>query len=213
MRLWEQIKKILSPVSPEKKEPCEKVVVKSDFPEEGELLSHELIQRSESDKQYYAQWEASSAKDGFLDWLYKEYQHYRQNGCCDPALMFLIIPSVNGFVIRFDAGRWHDQDFICLFDYFKSSLKKEGYWPHVSDVKTIKKCTGLEEVQRHYLKPPRQFELECGEKMDQKFGNLMISLCVDNGHTCTLKLSATHYNDRLYDKAYPFDDLMNLLCS
>ena len=40
----------------------------------------------------------------------------------------------------------------------------------------------------------------------------MITLNTINGKADTLKLSATHYNDHLFEKAYHFDILMELIC-
>ncbi len=148
-----------------------------------------------------------------LTWIAQEYLNYKNNGICDPSLMFLIIPSVNGFVIQFNDERWHEQDFICLLDYFKDKLtKEEGYFSQVSDIKTVKKGSNIKSVQRHYLKPPREFSVSPGEKKDQKFGNMMISLNSEEGIIKSLKLSATHYNDHLFKKAYTFDSLIDLLC-
>ncbi len=208
MSIWAQIKKIITPQSGNKLS-----FPKSDIVEEEELLSHEPIHRNKSDNQYYTHWEESSAKNSFLTWLNDQYICYRKTGCCDPSIMFLMIPSVNGFIVKFDDGRWHEQDFVCLFDYIKNRLSdKEDYWLQVSDVKTIQKGAQIESIQRHYLKPPRQFGLEYGKKMDQKFGNLMVSLCIINSKLTSLKLSATHYNDHNFEKAYPFDELMHVLC-
>jgi hypothetical protein len=208
MSIWTQIKKIIIPQQVPKTN-CPKIEIL----EEEELLAHEIIQRNETENQYYTLWNNSSAKNSFLNWLKDQYLCYRNTGCCDPAVMFLMIPSVNGFVVKFDEGRWHEQDFLCLFDYMKNSIKnREDYWVQVSDIKNVKKGSQTESVQRHYLKPPRQTGLESGEKMDQKFGNLMVSLCIINNKLSSLKLSATHYNDHLFEKAYPFDKLMHVLC-
>jgi hypothetical protein len=210
MRFWEKIKNIFNSGQSECKNSDE---VTENLSTEEEILSHELIERTDLDKAYYAQWSASTAKTNILNWLLQEYQNYREKACCDRALMFLMIPSVNGFIINFDEGRWHEQDFISLFDYFKDQIKNgDEYFVQVSDIKTVARGNSIESVQRHYLKPPRAFNLEFGQKRNQKFGNMMLSLTSKNGIIQSLKLSATHYNDHQFEKAYSFDDLMNLLC-
>jgi hypothetical protein len=124
-----------------------------------------------------------------------------------------MIPSVNGFAIKFDETRWDNREFSALFDYFKNILSStENYWIQVSDIKTIASGKITEITERHYLKPPAQFDLNFGEKKNQKFGNLMITLNTINGKAESLKLSATHYNDHLFEKAYDFDLLMELIC-
>lgn len=186
---------------------------KGDAKVKEELLEHRVIERTEAENAYFEQWEASNVKTQMLEWIRQEHNNY-QNSCCgDCAISFLIIPSVNGFVIHFNEDKWRPEDFRCLFDYFKKALKKEKYWSHLSDVKKIKQGELLETVERHYLKPPRQFGLEYGEKMDQKFGNIMISLNALNEKIINLKFSATHYNDHLYQPAQGFDQLMEALCS
>lgn len=174
---------------------------------------HEIIERDDAELKYFEQWSNSPCRNKMLSWIAQEYDRYKNTGACDPALMFLMIPSVNGFIIQFDPGRWHEQDFICLLDYFRDRLKKEDdYFIQVSDKKTTNKGNNSESIQRHYLKPPREFIKKTDEKKNQKYGNMMISLCFNNGKIKSLKLSATHYNDHLFEKAYSFDRLINVLC-
>jgi hypothetical protein len=207
MRFWEQLKNIFS---------SRKTDHLSTLPQKNSkerILRHEVIQRNPSELAYYENWSASPTKTDSLDWLHREFNAYRLNGNCDPAITFLMIPSVNGFAIKFDESRWEYREFAALFDYFKNILSKtENYWVQVSDTKTISSGKQTETIERHYLKPPTQFDLNYGEKKNQKFGNLMITLNTINGKADTLKFSATHYNDHLFEKAYQFDLLMELLC-
>jgi hypothetical protein len=205
MRFWEQLKKIFS-----NSKPVKFTGVKQVEPEE-KLVVHEIISRTETELKYYEQWSQSSAKCNFLEWLNSQYHSYKTFGKCDNALTFLMIPSMNGFAVRFDDSRWHAQDFLAIFDFLKHIFStQENYWLQVSDSKTISKGKNIEIIERHYLKPPMQF-INQGEKKNQKFGNLMITLNTINGRVDTLKLSATQYNDHLFEKAYDFDLLMELL--
>lgn len=209
MNFWKNFKKIFSPANSHD----EKSMGKGEVEVKEELLEHKVIERTEAEKAYFEQWEASNVKTQMLEWIGLEHRNY-QNSCCgDCAISFLIIPSVNGFVIHFNEDKWRPEDFRCLFDFFKKTLKKENYWSQLSDIKKIKYGKQLETIERHYLKPPRQFHLEYGEKMDQKFGNIMISLNSLNEKIINLKFSATHYNDHLYHPAKGFDQLMESLCS
>ena len=88
-----------------------------------------------------------------------------------------------------------------------------GYLSQVSDIKAIRKGSCIETTQRHYLKPPREFGLEYGDKMDQKFGNVMVTLNFVNERMTNLKFSATHYNDHLYKPADSFENLMRCVCA
>ncbi len=208
MRFWERLKNIFSSYQYN-----EEAALKNKVQDE-KVLCHDVIKRCETDNEYYKNWSASTAKTNSLSWLYNEYISYRTRGRCDNALTFLTIPSVNGFAIKFDDARWHQQDFTALFDYLKNKLSTdENYWVQVSDSKTISKGICIEIIERHYLKPPIGFNLSYGEKRNQKFGNLMITLHAINGKVDTLKLSATQYNDHLFEKAIHFDTLMELICN
>jgi hypothetical protein len=207
MRFWERLKNIFSTQQYKEHNTLNNKV------QEEKLLCHDVIKRCETDHEYYKNWFASTAKSNSLNWLYNEFISYKTKGYCDQALMFLMIPSVNGFAIKFDDARWHQQDFTALFDYFKNTLSaEENYCVQVSDTKTIAKGLITETTERHYLKPPVQFDMNYGDKKNQKFGNLMITLNTINGKIDTLKLSATQYNDHLFERAYPFELLMELLC-
>lgn len=180
--------------------------------EEEVVVRHEPIKRSEEETRSFYKWTFSENKSSILNWLVSEFSNYNEKGFCDSNLMFLFIPSVNGFVINFDKKRWCREDFIFLFDYFKYNLKNhENYYEQVSDIKIIKKANKIETIQRHYLKPPMQFPEE-EVKIDQKFGNLMISLTEVDNEIKMLKCSATYYSDRLYDSPRCFDKLISLLC-
>ena len=209
MRIWNLLQKIW------KQAPIAKMNHKTSYGcegSEGELVLHEVLSRDEEEIAYYEKWDHSNVKGQMLNWLQDQFNHYRRHRCCDCKVNFLMIPSVNGFVIHFDDQKWDEADFVCLFDYFKSRLKDKGYFSQVSDIKAIQKGSCIETTQRHFLKPPRQFELACGDKMDQKFGNIMVTLNFVNERICNLKFSATHYNDHQYKPADSFEALMSCVC-
>jgi hypothetical protein len=209
MNFWKNFKKIFSAANHKSEEEQHQAEAEA----KEELLEHRVIDRSEAELDYFKQWEGSNVRSQMLDWINQQYNNYQNSCCCDCSISFMIIPSINGFVIHFNEDRWRPEDFRCLFDYFKSSLKKEKYWAHLSDYKKVQIGDTIETTERHYLKPPRQFGLEYGEKMDQKFGNIMISLNLVNEKIINLKFSATHYNDHLYHPARGFTDLIDCLCA
>jgi hypothetical protein len=212
MGFWNQFKKIFSTANSEQKKLTADSKIQNPAEEEV-LLSHEQIKRSEEETKLFFKWTFSEKKSSILHWLNSEFSNYAENGCCDSNLMFLIIPSVNGFIINFNPDRWGREDFIYLFDYFKYNLKNhEDYFEQVSDIKIIKKENQIETTQRHYLKPPRQIQQSNDAKIDQKFGNLMISLTEVDNEIKMLKCSATYYSDRSYEKPLCFDKLIDILC-
>jgi len=179
-----------------------------------ELLLHEVIERSENERHQYSIWEQSAQKGEFLKWLsahFAQYVHTKKK--TDEHLTFLMIPSVNGFVVHFDPKRWDCDDMQHIFDFFKQRLKQLGYWPHVSDIRAVRRDNLVESTQRHYLKPPRNFEHPKGEPIPQLFGNIMLTLNFVNERLDSFKFCATSYNDRMYAPAKDFSELMQLLCS
>jgi hypothetical protein len=212
MGFWSVLRKIFLTASNNQK--VSAAESKIQFPVDEEILiSHEALKRSEEETKLFFKWTFSDKKASILEWLSDEFWKYNEKGCCDANLMFLIIPSVNGFIINFNSEKWSREDFIYLFDYFKYNLKNlENYYEQVSDVKTIRIGNTVETTQRHYLKPPRHIPTEEEMKIDQKFGNLMISLTEVDNEIKMLKCSATYYNDRLYQKPLCFDKLIGLLC-
>ncbi len=208
MQFWQYIKNIFGGAASKQDK---RILTENEEPEV--LLFHQPISRKKEEKAYYQQWNLSNTKAQFLDWLHEQYHSYINTCNCHNKVCFLMIPSVNGFVIHFDENLWQAEDFVCLFDYLRNRLKSEGYWTHVSDIKALQQGERIETTQRHYLKPPRQFDLEYGEKIDQKFGNIMVILNFVGDKLCSLKFSATHYNDRLYHPARSFEELMRCICS
>ncbi|WCL81347.1 hypothetical protein PPO43_15335 [Saprospira sp. CCB-QB6] len=204
MSLWNQIKGLFGENRPQTPE--------SKCPSEETLIRHETLDRKENFLTYFQQWLASNTKEQMLDWLYAQYQDYCCCGQAEAAIHFMIIPSVSGFVIHFDEERWRPMDFECLFDFFKQQFKQGGYRLQLAEVKVTERDGLEEEMARYYLKPPREFGLPYGHKMDQIFGNIMLTLCKLNGQMINLKLSATSYNDHLYKAPKDFSALMQDIC-
>ncbi len=178
-----------------------------------EVLLHEVLQRSPAEQQQYAVWEQSTQKTEFLNWLSAHFaQHLQTKKKTDDNLTFLMIPSVNGFVLHYTPQRWDCDDMQHLFDFFKNRLKQLGYWPHVSDIRAVRRGKTVETTHRHYLKPPRNFAQAQGEPIQQLFGNVLLTLNFVNERLDNFKFCATSYNDRMYAPADDFAKLMRLVC-
>ena len=204
MSFWQRLKLLFS----KQNQPSSS----ADEAHEREIL-HEVIQRSEQELAHYEAWLQSAHSQQMLYWLQGMYDHFRRTKrSCDENLDFLMIPSVNGFVIHYDPERWDCDDFQSLFDYLKNRLKEIGYWSHVSDVRAVQRGRHIDTMQRYFLKPPRQFDTQ-ESPLDQHYGNVMISLNYCNERLCNLKFCATHYSDRQYKPPYDFAKLMETICT
>ena len=65
-------------------------------------LIHELIQRTEKEKEDYQQWKQTLVLRRLMDWLKDQFAMYQINSeRVDEGLDFLNTPSSKGFVIHF----------------------------------------------------------------------------------------------------------------
>ena len=81
-----------------------------------------------------------------------------------------------------------------------------NYRTQISDTRTYHRADWVETIQRHYLKPRPNFQE--GKKMDQAYGNVMIELELRNDQVQNLRFRATSYQDRLFNDALEFKELM-----
>jgi len=207
-RFWNQINNIFQ----EGFNSIRKTKKTKGFSDESVLIHHEPLNCKEHENNSFHEWTFSDSKTQILEWVLSEYQRYQDNEEGDTNITFMTIPSVNGIVIQYNPELWSESDFKNLFFYLKNIFKTEGYFVQVSDSKKIKRNKNIEETLRHYLKPLRKLDFESGSKMEQKYGNLMLSLILQNGQIQSLKICATHYNDFLYDLPYSFDQFIRLIC-
>lgn len=175
-------------------------------------LVHELIKRSEEDLKDYQQWKNSLACRRLFDWIHDQYAAYLIGpNKTDEAIDFLRTPSAKGFVIYFRKMKYSRLEIQHFFDLLKEKVKALGYRSYVSDTKIYPKGKWVENTQRHYLKPRASFEFTAEDelkKMAQQFGNINIEMCIRDEEVWHLKFSATSYNDRMYEKAVDFGDLI-----
>lgn len=173
---------------------------------------HEVIQRTEIEQGEYLQWKKTSAKRRLLAWLQDQYLAYQSNPKnTDEAIDFLDTPSSKGFVIHFHQTRYSVKEITHLFDYLKEKVLDINYRSYLSDTRTYNRPKWVENVQRHYLKPPTNLRQIQEKKFKQKFGNITIELLSRNEQIRNLKFSATAYKDHLFEEADEFRELMENL--
>ncbi|MCB0571377.1 MAG: hypothetical protein KDC66_16515 [Phaeodactylibacter sp.] len=173
-------------------------------------LLHELIERSETERQEYEHWKNTLARRHLSDWLWQQYGLYQALPAeIDEAAYFLDTPSSKGFAIRFSGLRYSDKDAVFFFDYLKEKVCELGYRPQISDTRAYNRPNWVETMEKHYLKPrPKN---TAGGKYQQRFGNITIELELRDGQAHSLRFRATSYNDRLFEKAEEFAGLMQQL--
>jgi len=192
---WDKIKTLLS--SSEQSSPTQPAV-------------HEIISRTDSFKEAYEVWKNGPIHKRLLNWIAEEYNTYRlDKNPIHKGIDFLSTNSTKGVAIHFDDVDYTREDAFFLFDYFKEKICTRNYRTQVSDTRTYSKNTWVETVERHYLKPRPVYD-EHG-KIDQSFGNITILLTLRDDKVYNLKLSATAYQDRLFNAEEGFEGLMRFV--
>ncbi len=196
-KFWDQIKRIFQTV--EESSPQRPAI-------------HEMLERSEVDLADYQQWHGTLAKRRLLDWLREAHLSYMMEGSTrDAAVDFLNTPSAKGFVLHLYKTRYRKREIIHFFDYLKERILELGYRTSLSDTQTYNRKDWVEQVDRHYLKPPTDLRNPGRGKFDQRFGNITIELEYRNDKLYLLKFKATTYSDHLYQEAKGFEELMKTL--
>lgn len=172
---------------------------------------HEIIQRSEAEKNDYAQWRQTLVRRRLVDWLSAQYTISRVlPNDIDDGFDFLDTPSSKGFVIHFYKTNYSLRDTTQFFDYLKEQILQLEYWPQISDTRTYNRPGWVETVERHYLKPKPDF-LNQKSLVNQRFGNITIENILRNNQPYHLKFRVNSYNDHLFSQPKDFHELMQAI--
>lgn len=171
---------------------------------------HEMIERSEAEREDYARWKETLVCRRLIDWLSDQYAIFKVlPDDVDEAMDFLHTPSSKGFVIHFHKTRYSRRDVTFLLDYLKERVLALDYKTQISDTRTYNRDNWVETIERHYLKPKPDFMRE--GKFNQKYGNVTIDMSLRNDQPFRLKLQATIYKDHMFKEADAFQDLMQAI--
>lgn len=176
---------------------------------------HEMIERDEKFKTEYERWLQTPEPKNLSAWIHQQFRYFNdkpewQNN----QIVFLDKPTASGFIIFPDNSIWQEQTLLKYADYLKSCTAEAGYKLYMSDRRVYQKPDDkqgtMEEVQRHYLKPPIAI-LNPHEKQDQLYGNISIDLILHNDEVSRLQLTAHGYNDSKYHPPRPFAEFIEKL--
>ncbi len=168
---------------------------------------HELIERSNAEKQALQQWQHTLVCRQLCQWVGQQYALYDAlPNEVDDSLDFLHTPSSKGFVVHWHKTNYTRQEAICFFDLLKERVLSHQYRVQVSDRRIYTRPQWVETIERHYLKPKPEF----GEpgKIRQRFGNILIQLILRNDRPWQLQFQANTYRDQLFLEAESFQELM-----
>jgi hypothetical protein len=161
----------------------------------------------ENEQADLTEWTGSEEYNNFLYLIYKNY-HFKRSGINDiPQVHILDTPYANGFAVVY--GEPFDQkSFSRLFLALSRRILALGYEQISLDRKFEEINDQVKVTEKFYFKPPLQLPVE-GELISQLYGNVALEKVSVDNKPSFIKLLATVYSDRLYQKAKPFDQLMD----
>lgn len=173
---------------------------------------HEEISRGADYSQAFEHWKSAPSCRRLTDWLWQQYAFWKSlPDELDEAIDFLDTPSSKGFALHLSHTGCPQPEATFTLDFLKERVQALAYRCHLSDRRAYACETGMETIERHYLKP--RLRKTDNQKLDQQFGNITIELVLRNGQPHQLRFRANAYTDRQYHPAQPFDTLFQWLVS
>ncbi|MBK6265928.1 hypothetical protein JKA74_12870 [Marivirga sp. S37H4] len=167
------------------------------------VLSHETLNRSEKEKERFADWIGNEKHHTLLDRIHHAY-HMKLTDIKDEIPIVLFRSAyANGFAIK-NNDEILNKSFPFLLEYFKLKIVELGYRQAGSDKKVSTKEGYVLTVEKYYLKPPLQVK----PPIDQLYGNIAIELHLLNDTPNYLKITASIYSDRAYKSHLDFDEMV-----
>jgi hypothetical protein len=168
---------------------------------------HELISRSDAYLKKYETWKSSAACSDIMNFISSQFELWESLPKeVNQAIDFLYSPPSKGFAIHFRKAGFDKNNAAFLFDYLKERVQLQGYKVQISDTRTYSQNSWVETFDRHYLKPKAEFAE--GQKINQRFGNILIELIFRNHEPFILKFRANSYSDQLFTNAEDFHELL-----
>jgi len=166
------------------------------------------LERSDRYEENYSGW-VESQVGNILSELQQAYNKSNARGLYNPAFHVYNSDQSNGFFFNYHM-EFESEEFSYLLDYFKETVVDLGYTVYTSDTKYKDLESGVQKIDRHYLKPTQE-----GSEMpmNQKYGNVLIELFILNDEVQYLKLMANIYSDRNFTEPKPFSEFLEKLLS
>jgi len=189
-------------------------IVKKLFPSDKAVNSKEAfvteeLTRNEPYKQAYFRWINEGVYKPLLHEVHEAYQQKLQKNEVNLKFHLLTTPYANGFALSYHPSIG-EKAFNFMFDYLKDQVINAGYQLNNSSRKIYDKPNYIETKEKYYLKPPLK-GLDDGSLFNQMYGNISIENILIDERPSYMKLVASIYSDRLYTKAFPFNELIKKL--
>jgi hypothetical protein len=198
-------KKMWNALSPARQRADRKTGNKVEVP-----VHNESLERSNEFEDQRKEW---MMKGEHLPLLRSVLQAYRtkEKGVepIETDLFFHGSPYGNGFFFTY-RSHFGERRFSFLFDLFRDRAMELGYRKYHSDRRILEKEHHYETIERHFLKPPINKEMDV-KKGTQLYGNLLMEQSLINERPSYIKVMANVYSDGHYHPPLPFEDLIKKL--
>lgn len=166
-----------------------------------ELITYQLLNKTQEDQELIKAWLSTNISKQKRQWLQNEYLAFALTKRVNlKEILFTIIPGFESFILKYNNDTWEAEDFQYFFDMLASIILSLGYENTLSDLRMTRENNRIHTVQRYQLTPLANLPLIDG-KIDQRFGNILICLHLENEKLCNIKLSMVAQRGENYTKA------------
>lgn len=159
------------------------------------------LTRSASFQKGFDEWKANTNFEETYSVIYGLFCRVAIDGNNHPAFHVFSSPKANGFYFNTHIGFEFDL-YPYIFDSFKYRILELGYFLYISDRRYSEVPMGVQQIDRHYLKP--QNNKTSDGFLDQKFGNILIELYFLDEVPQYLKVLSTVYAGKNYSNPLNF---------
>jgi hypothetical protein len=169
----------------------------------------EALVRNETYRNKILLWQNSGAHRKLAYEVWEAWQLKKDKQSADLQVHLLKTDGSNGIAVTYHPKIGADA-FQFFFDHLKEQVLPIGYKLYSSDRRIFVRPNYSETIEKHYLKPPIDLRVENGEvqRCDQRYGNIIIEYIQIDDRPSFIRLMAHYYEDQLYLKPLPFDELL-----
>ncbi len=173
-----------------------------------QLPVSERLVRSDHYVEQYQLWCESADPSRLRGVLRRMYDLTREGSSSHLGFRIYQTPQAEGFYADRGVG-FREEEFSFLIDYFRDVALEHGYRLYMSDRRHREVESGVEMVDRHFLKPDHTKGRTV--KSDPIFGNITLETVALNNRVEYLKVMVTRHSGKHFSKTESFEDLVDLL--
>lgn len=171
----------------------------------------ESVKRSVKEEIQYNKWTQSNEARSALVKISESIELKRLGGKdVKPQVILSESNYANALSIIFN-NRDDEAISRLLMDYFKEVILSINYRLQVTERKIKENQNSVQVKEMYFLKPEIKAEDFDNPPIKQLYGNIILERMLLNNQPQYLKIQANIYNDRYYQNALPFNDLLNFI--